>query len=107
MRHIFFLFFFFCSERKSIPDVNYEKMNSKNVANMVTRLAKRFELDEETHPETILRQKVGSLRYLIHKKYNERSIGNTLIYVLLYISACLNALIEFEKNLHVLLITIT
>ncbi|XP_046455763.1 exonuclease mut-7 homolog [Daphnia pulex] len=64
------------SERKSIPDVNYEKMNSKNVANMVTRLAKRFELDEETHPETILRQKVGSLRYLIHKKYNERSIDN-------------------------------
>jgi hypothetical protein len=103
MRHIYF-FFFFCSERKSM---NYEKMNSKNVANMVTRLAKRFELDEETHPETILRQKVGSLRYLIHKKYNERSIGNTLIYVLLYISACLNALIEFEKNLHVLLITIT
>ena len=53
-------------------------MNSKNIANMVIRLAKRFELDDESHPETILRQKIGALRYLVHKKYNERSIGNII-----------------------------
>jgi len=73
MRHVLY-------RQRSIPDVNYGKMNSKNIANMVNRLAKRFELDDESHPETILRQKVGALRYLVHKKYNERSIGNTLIY---------------------------
>ena len=38
---------------------------------MVIRLAKRFELDDESHPETILRQKIGALRYLVHKKYND------------------------------------
>lgn len=51
-------------------------MTTKNVANLVTRLAKRFELDKKSHPNTTLRQKIGGLRYLVHKKYIENSIGN-------------------------------
>lgn len=60
--------------KTSIPDVNYGKMTTKNVANLVTRLAKRFELDKKSHPNTTLRQKIGGLRYLVHKKYIENSI---------------------------------
>lgn len=67
----------------TIPEINYGKLNSKSIANLVLRMAKRYELEKELHPETTLRQNFGGLRYLIHKKYYEKSIGNP--HKLLYI----------------------
>lgn len=58
-----------------IPEINYGKLNSKSLANLVTRLAKRFNLGNEFFPETTLRHSIGGLRYLVHKRYIDKSIG--------------------------------
>ena len=66
---------------KRIHDVNYSKLNAKNISNLVNRLAKRFQLDKDVHPQTNLRMNVGGLRYLVNKKYIDNSIGNQIKYL--------------------------
>ncbi|KAI9553065.1 hypothetical protein GHT06_020956 [Daphnia sinensis] len=85
----------------TIPDVNYGKLITKNMANLVTRLAKRFELDKKSHPNTTLRQKIGGLRYLVHKKYMENSIDdeNWKELVELAVSDCPELQVELIEQL--------
>ena len=45
------------------------------MGNYITRLTKRFKLDKECCPQTTLRQQSAGLRYLVHKKYSDKSIG--------------------------------
>ncbi len=61
---------------RRIPEVKHSRLNSKNVAKLITLLARRFNLGMELCPQTSTRQSAGGLRYLFHKKYDERSIGN-------------------------------
>ena len=61
---------------RRIPEIKHSRLNSKNVAKLITLLARRFNLGMDLCPQTSTRQSSGGLRYLFHKKYDERSIGN-------------------------------
>ena len=73
---IYSLHFIFFSRYSSIPDLNYDKLNSKSIATLVARLSKRFHLSKECLPNATIKQSLGGLRYLVHKKYSENDIGN-------------------------------
>jgi len=57
-----------------IPEVSYHRLVTKNMGNYITRLIKRFELNKECCPRTTFRQQAAGLRYLVHKKYSDKSI---------------------------------
>ncbi len=67
---------FIFSPKSHIPEIKYDKLNTKTITKLVMRLAKRFRLDKQAYPNTNLKQNAASLRYLVHKKYDEHSIGN-------------------------------
>lgn len=48
------------------------------MASLIRRLMLRYNLGQETCPNATLRQSMSSLRYLVHKKYEENTIGKFL-----------------------------
>lgn len=80
-----------------IPDIKHERLNTKSMANLVTRLAKRFKLDKHSCPRTNYRQSLGSLRYLMHRKYGEKAVGAKLDIILCLPPLYVNITNAFSK----------
>ena len=81
----------------SIPNLNYDKLHSKTISTLVQRLSKKFNLSKEWVPNANIRQIMGGLRYLVHKKYSEDDIGK-IIYKINYLFI-FNSVEHIENNL--------
>lgn len=55
----------------NIPGTRLEKLRPKNLSKLIVRLVKMFNLDITLCPNTLQFRELGSIRYLLYKKYIE------------------------------------
>ncbi|XP_071842631.1 exonuclease mut-7 homolog [Apostichopus japonicus] len=61
----------------NIPGTRLEKLRPKNLSKLIVRLVKMFNLDITLCPNTLQFRELGSIRYLLYKKYIEKSMSHT------------------------------
>ncbi|XP_055389806.1 exonuclease mut-7 homolog [Condylostylus longicornis] len=57
-------------------DVRYEKLQSKPLTKLIVRLAKKYNIPQESVPNVNRQKNYGCLQYLIHKRYIEKGMSN-------------------------------
>ncbi|KAL3871620.1 hypothetical protein ACJMK2_039607 [Sinanodonta woodiana] len=58
-----------------LPKVKMEKFQKKQLGKLAVRLMKQFQVPTDLCPNIVNARGVGALRYLLHKKFIERSMG--------------------------------
>lgn len=59
-------------------DVNMAKLQTKPLTKLITRLAKVYRVKSDATPNVVKAKNYGALQFLLHKKYQERSLSEYL-----------------------------
>lgn len=57
-------------------EVKLNKIHGKPLTKLITRLAKKYNATHDCIPNVIRMKNYGALQYIMHKKFNEKSLSN-------------------------------